>query len=273
MYGQQQHFVAAENTTACPQLVPRIIHLAWYGPSRPVFRFHHLISLVSSLRFVHPEEIMFWHDHPPKGKWWRLALRKINKSKTTLRMMQRDAPESIFGTRVIYSEHQSDIVRLEAIMQYGGIYHDLDVIILRSLDPLFCYETTMGEELPHWLCNGFIMSVANATFLRLWYDSYHTFKASHWNMHSVVMPGRIASHHPELIHVENDSIHKPNWGAVGLRQLYDPGFSYDWRSRNYAVHLCYRKYNIDHTPQSIKHLNTTMGDIFRYIFYGTSDMG
>ena len=228
---------------------------------------------MASLRFVHPDELMFWHDSPPTGKWWLLALRKINESTTTLRMMQRDAPKTIFGKPIFYSEHKSDIVRLEVITEYGGIYHDLDVIILRSLDPLFCYKTTMGEELPNWLCNGFIMSVANATFLRLWYDSYRTFNAGHWNGHSVVMPGRIASKHPDLIHVEKDTIHKPNWQAPGLRQLYHPGVFYDWQTKNYAVHLWYRKHNIDHDPDSIKQLNTTLGQIFRYIFYGKSDLG
>ena len=78
-------------------------------------------------------------------------MRKIKESTTTLRMMQRDAPKTIFGRTIVYSEHKSDIVRLEVIMKYGGVYHDLDVIIVGSLDPLFCYETTMGEEDRNWL--------------------------------------------------------------------------------------------------------------------------
>ena len=259
-------------TVECSAPVPRLVHLAWYDRSRPVFRFHHVISVMSSLRFIRPQRIMFWHDGVPTGKWWQFIRQKINESSTTLVMMQRNAPQKIFGKHIYYPEHQSDIVRLEAVMKYGGIYHDLDVVIVRPLDPLFCYNTTMGEELPRWLCNAFLMSVANATFLRLWHDSYRNFMPYVWNYNSVVMPGLIAKDHPELIHVEKDTIHKPNWEEHGLRQLYHPGVLYDWQSTNYAVHLWYRKYSAVHNPHTIKRINTTMGQVFRYIFYGKPDM-
>ena len=257
----------------CTPVVPRILHLAWYGSkTRPVFRFHHVISVMSSLRFIQPERIMFWHDEVPTGKWWTFIRQKINKTTTTLMMMQRDAPKTIFGRPVHIDAHHSDIVRLEAVMKYGGIYHDLDVVVLRPLGTLYCYQTTMGEELPNWLCNGFFMSVANATFLRLWYESYRTFKSNQWNYHSVIMPGIIAREHPGLVHVEKDTIHKPNWEDSGLRKLYDDGTFYNWTARNYAVHLWYRKHNVDYDPESIKRLNKTVGQIFRYIFHGQSDM-
>ena len=184
-------------------------------------------------------------------------------------MMQRDPLETIFDRPIGYDEHQSDVIRLEAMVKYGGIYHDLDVVILRPLDPLYCYETTLGEELPNWLCNGFIMAVPNATFLRLWYEQYRTFDSSNWNYHSVVVPGILANSHPELVHVEKDSIHKPNWEQ--LDELYQPGYLYKWKSHNYAIHLWYRKYDVEHTPDTIKQLDTTMGQIFRFIYYGKSN--
>ena len=187
-------------------------------------------------------------------------------------MMQRDAPKTIFGRPVYQDEHHSDIVRLEAVMKYGGIYHDLDVVVLQPLGKLYCYKTTMGEELPNWLCNGFFMSVANATFLSLWYESYRTFQSHQWNYHSVLMPCIIVREHPGLVHVEKDTIHKPNWEDFGLRKLYNDGTFYNWTARNYAVHLWYRFHNVDYDPESIKRLNKTVGQIFRYIFYEQSDM-
>ena len=224
---------------------------------------------MSTLRFVRPRRIFFWHDAVPTGAWWRFIRQKINESTTTLVMMQRDPPETIFDRPIGYDEHQSDVIRLEAMVKYGGIYHDLDVVILRPLDPLYCYETTLGEELPNWLCNGFIMAVPNATFLRLWYEQYRTFDSSNWNYHSVVVPGILANSHPELVHVEKDSIHKPNWEQ--LDELYQPGYLYNWKSHNYAIHLWYRKYGVEHTPDTIKQLDTTMGQIFRFIYYGKSN--
>ena len=257
----------------CTPVVPRILHLAWYGSkTRPAFRFHHVISVMSSLRFIQPERIMFWHDEVPIGKWWMFIRQKINETTTVLLMMQREAPKEIFGRPVNKSEHHSDIVRLEAVMNYGGIYHDLDVIVLRPLGKLYCYNTTMGEESRDYLCNGFFMSVANTTFLKLWHDSYHSFDSTQWGYHSVKMPGIIAKRHPGLVHVENDTIHKPSWEGPERRKLFDDGVFYNWTARNYAVHLWYRFHNVDYDPESIKRLNKTVGQIFRYIFYGKSDM-
>ena len=257
----------------CTPVVPRILHLAWYGSkTRPAFRFHHVISVMSSLRFIQPERIMFWHDEVPIGKWWTFIRQKINKTTTSLVLMQREAPKEIFGRPVTKSEHHSDIVRLEAVMKYGGIYHDLDVIVLRPLGKLYCHNTTMGEESPDYLCNGFFMSVANATFLKLWHDSYHSFDSTQWGYHSVKMPGIIAKRHPGLVHVEKDTIHKPNWEVPERRKLYEDGVFYNWTARNYAVHLWYRFHNVDYNPESIKRLNKTVGQIFRYIFYGLSYM-
>ena len=215
---------------------------------------------------------MFWHDDAPTGKWWTFTRQKIHKTTTTLAMMQRDAPTEIFGRPVVDSDHQSDIVRLEAVMKYGGIYHDLDVVILRPLRKLYSYNTTMGADHRDRLCNGFFMSAANTTFLRLWYNNYRSYQSIFWNFHSAIIPAFIARTQGGIVHVETDTIHTPNWEASGLRKLYDDGVFYNWTARNYAVHLWYRFHNVDYDPESIKRLNKTVGQIFRYIFYGKSDL-
>ena len=69
----------------CIPVVPRILHLAWYGSkTRPAFRFHHVISIMSSLRFVQPHRLMFWHDRVPTGKWWTFIRQKVNKTTTLI---------------------------------------------------------------------------------------------------------------------------------------------------------------------------------------------
>ena len=103
----------------CIPVVTRILHLAWYGSkTRPAFRFHHVISVTSSLRFIQPQRIMFWYDRVPTGKWWKFIRQKTNKTTTTLVMMQRDAPKTIFARPIYQDEHHSDIVRFEAVMKY-----------------------------------------------------------------------------------------------------------------------------------------------------------
>ena len=75
--------------------------------------------------------------------------------------------------------HKSDVIRLEQLLQTGGIYLDLDVIALRSFDRLLAVaekgKTLMGKESPNGLGNAVIVAPPNATFLRFWLDSYKTF--------------------------------------------------------------------------------------------------
>ena len=44
---------------------------------------------------------------------------------------------------------------------------------------------------------------------------------------------------------------------------------WDWEyHRNYAVHLWWRFYNVDHTPDSIRTLDSTVGQLLRKVYYG-----
>ena len=95
---------------------------------------------------------MFWYEFHPQGYWWTRILQRVPH----IIMNYRKAPESIFGNKIMVAEHRSDVVRLEVLMKYGGIYLDLDVIVLKSFDPILRYATTMGLERTGWLDNGII---------------------------------------------------------------------------------------------------------------------
>jgi hypothetical protein len=87
----------------------------------------------------------------------------------------------------------------------------------------------------------------------------------------VAVPGRIAANNRKLIHVEKDTLHKPLWTESGLKWIYGKGQNYNW-TRNYAMHLWYRKHNIDYNPKSIRSLKNTLGGIFRFIYYGSAGL-
>lgn len=178
-------------------VVPKIVHFTWYSKTKLTFRFHHFLSMLSAQKRIEPEKIMFWYEIYPKGKWWERAKKAIPQ----IEMRYRKAPMNIFGNIIRVPEHQSDIVRLEAVMKFGGIYMDLDVIALKSFDPLLVYNTTMGYETRRGLCNGIIISAPNAEFLKIWHSKYKTFNDVKWNKHSVVLPAcktcrKISKSHP-----------------------------------------------------------------------------
>ncbi|XP_074652838.1 uncharacterized protein LOC141907164 [Tubulanus polymorphus] len=245
--------------------VPNYMHYTWYHPTKLTWRFHHMISVLSAHRFNKPDKIYFWYEKYPEGPLWNKTLEMV----PNIVMKYRKKPTTVFGIPVKAAEHQSDIVRMEAILKYGGVYTDLDVVIVKSFDPLRLYDTTMGLEMEYRLCNGIIISKANSSFMRMFYDSYKDFKTDFWAYNSVEVPAKLAAKYPHLLHVEPTSLHRPNWRE--LDWIYKPGQIYDL-SNNYAVHTWFRHYEKDHTAEDIKKLNSTLGRLYRNAYYGSMEM-
>ena len=251
------------NSRQAENVVPKIVHFIWFR-SKCNFRFHQFISLLSAHKHVKPDKIYLWHDNEPCGKWWERA-----RNMMSIEMRKLAAPRSIFGHRIVIPAHQADVARLEIMKTVGGIYMDLDVVALRSWDDLLRYNITLGTESLFYLNNGVILARPATLFVDMWYESYMIFKDKLWNFNSLYVPMLLARKYPHLINVEHDSFHTPPWYKT--KWLYEQGYLYDF-SESYAVHLWYRLHNMEHNPDDIKTMNTTMGQLFRYIYYGSTDI-
>ncbi|XP_041366955.1 uncharacterized protein LOC121381677 [Gigantopelta aegis] len=191
-----------------------------------------------------------------------LKLLRGNSTKVPeLYLIHGEPSTQIYGRAVKVSEHHKDIVRLEAVLEYGGIYLDLDAMVVKPLDPLLNYEVVMGYEHENGLCNGAIIAVAWADFLKIRHLEYKSFQDKQWAEHSVHLPAVLARKHKNLIHTEERSFYRPNWEDNDLRQLYEVGQIYDLKTNNYVVHLWIRKHGIEHNSEDIQTWNTTVGHI------------
>jgi len=74
--------------------------------------------------------------------------------------------------------------------EFGGIYLDPDVLVLRSFDPLRRKSLTMGRESSASISNGIIVGRRGAVFMRLWLEAYRTFNPDVWAYHSTEVPAR-----------------------------------------------------------------------------------
>ena len=245
--------------------VPMYVHLIWFYPPGSNFRFHHLMCLMSIKLHIKPQRIILWYSHQPRGPWWAFAKKAVSE----IALVQYPAPTEVFNQSVNIVEHQSDVARLDILIKYGGIYFDLDVVALRDFEPLLRYPVTLGAETPHLLGSGVILAQPNATFLHLWKDKYRNYEPTKWNYNSVVVPMELAKRHAAIVHIEWFTIHRPNWFERDW--LYAEGKLWDW-SENFAVHLWYRTHDGDYDPITIRTLNTTVGEIFRFIYYGSPQL-
>ncbi|ELT96741.1 hypothetical protein CAPTEDRAFT_196653 [Capitella teleta] len=217
-------------------LVPNIVHYIWFTKSPTELKFFHMLSLLSAEKYLKPTAIYFHTNHEPIGEYWDEVKRKL----TTLKVVPRQPTTCLFNepiTNPVYDTSQSDLDRLAILMEHGGIYLDMDVLVIKSFDPLRKYPCTIGLENPQRVCGGIIVCAADSVFLNLWIEHFlFDYKMWTWAYMSGIVPRKIAAHYPGLIHLEEEYLQTPNGDEIdkiwGNEQ-------FDW-TKHYALHLLWR---------------------------------
>ena len=62
------------------------------------------------------------------------------------------APKTIFGRQLRRFAHQADVLRLELLQQWGGVYMDMDILVLSPLDELHRHGLHLLRLYLLWLC-------------------------------------------------------------------------------------------------------------------------
>ncbi|KAK4049664.1 hypothetical protein OIV83_003939 [Microbotryomycetes sp. JL201] len=235
------------NTTWSPtvnQQVPPYVHYV-FGLSpdfggKP-FSFIHFVCVMSALRKIKPHKIYMHHVHEPRGFYWNEIKKAIEDSTTTelVLIKQRDVTH-IYGNPVEHYAHKADVLRLEALRNYGGIYLDIDVLVLKDLGPLYRHATVMAMESqpdtnptlpPSGLCNAVILSRPYSPFISRWMETYRSFSKEKWATHSVTTPWDLARAYPSEVTVLNKfAFFWPIWHDDHLR-LVHRSLSYPFHSK------------------------------------------
>jgi hypothetical protein len=250
-------------------MIPNIFHFIYFFPesekSNYEFPLAQYLCVKSAYEVNKPEKIFFYLNYEPNGFWWE-------KLKQIIIIKKIKPPLEIFGNKLFHPAHQSDVLRIELLKEYGGIYLDLDTICKKPFKSLLKYNFVMGKQ-GKWrsmgLCNGVILSEENSEFLSIWYNEYRTFRSNghdkYWAEHSVQRPLILSRKFPELIHVEPyDSFHFPLYYSTSLRKLFKKNIDY---KNAYCHHLwggiSFEKYLNNLTVDYIKEVDTTYNVIAR----------
>ena len=211
-------------------MIPNIIHFIFglksdFGGKG--FSYIHYLAVVTAWKVNQPEKMFLHYAYEPSGEWW-------DKAKPYLTLNQVVPPKEIFGRPLKHFAHQADVLRLEMLMQHGGIYLDMDVVCINSFGPLLRKGFVMGREPEAGLCNAVILASADAEFLRIWYEQYREFDGTRWGYHSVALPLQLATQHPSMIQIQdeysfffpmhNDPAHTDLWGdrpPWAQRQIFE----------------------------------------------------
>ena len=109
-------------------MIPKVIHYCWFGHGEKPELARKCIA--SWKKFCPDYEIIEWNE----GNF--------------------DVKQNGY-TQMCYEEKKyaflSDYVRLLVVAEYGGIYFDTDVELLKSLDQLLDHEAFFGFETPEYM--------------------------------------------------------------------------------------------------------------------------
>ncbi len=219
--------------------IPKILHFCFgmtadFG-GKP-FGLAHYVSVRSAIEQIKPREVFVYYQYEPDTDWWRQLLPRITAVKI-------EAPVAIFGNPIAHPAHRADVVRLEKLIERGGIYLDCDVLVQKSFDDLLSYSVVLGQQgrvENFGLANAIILAERNAPFLLRWYREYRTFRGDgnhHWDEHSVVLPLYLSRKFPAEIKVlPFDAFFYPLWTADHVEWMFDSTRPIDL-SRTYANHF------------------------------------
>jgi len=126
--------------------VPTIIHQTWRDSDTIPMNWQ---QASNSCRSFHPNyEYRLWTD------------------KDARRLIEKEFP-CLLSTFDLYPYdiQRADVIRLIVLYVYGGIYLDLDIICLKSLDQLRRYKFVLPRTRPVGLSNDFIIAEPKHPFL------------------------------------------------------------------------------------------------------------
>lgn len=246
-------------------MIPNIIHFIFglvddFG--KKPFSIIHYLAIKSADEINKPDNIYLYYNFLPTGYWWD---RVINED--LIELVSIDNFSDIFGNKLRHYAHKADVLRLMILIEYGGIYLDIDTICLKPLNPFLSNNCSMGEEecngVKYGLCNAVIIAEKNSLFLKYWLATYKYFRSKghdkYWGEHSIIVPFRISKLFPNLINVLPSSyFFYPSYSERDLRLLFKYNISIDnsfvihlWENVSYDAYLQYLN------EENIKELDTT----------------
>ena len=267
----------SEDIPPPPQRIPNKLHFV-FGLSEDFggkpWKLCHYLAVKSAIELNKPEKAYFYYKHKPTGKWFE-------KLEDKLDLVQIEPPKEIFGNPLLHVAHQTGVIRLQVLLEEGGVYMDVDTISKKPFTNLLHHKCVLGiQGTPggniEGLCDGVILAEKDSEFLKHWLLSYKSHRSKgrdqYWAEHAVQMPYTLSKQYPHLLHIEPySSFHYPLYhgdepitSTHGLKVLFEQDHDFE---KAYCHHvwesMTWEPYLKDLTTEKIKNNKTTYNNIAR----------
>jgi hypothetical protein len=241
-------------------VIPNILHycfnMAPESGDKPWSLVHH-VCVASAVERIKPEACFFYCGYEPVGQWWDLTRQMVT-------VVKIEPPRSIFGNPISHPAHRADVVRLERLIDKGGIYLDCDVLVHRDFGDLLSHSCVLGSQGDRGLCNAVIIAESGAPFVRKWYAEYKSFRdmklGGQWDQHSVQVPLKLSREFPdEVVILPPNAFFLPSWRESGIYEMFGSRTSINL-SGKYANHLweaaAWGEYLQGLTPKRVRRIDS-----------------
>jgi hypothetical protein len=254
-------------------MIPKVIHY-FFGLredfcGKPFTDFHYL-NILSAWKLNPDYKIKVYYYYEPDC-WQFKALY------TFCEVIKLDSlPNTINGKSIKWGEHVCGYLRVNKLLEEGGIYLDTDVVCIKPFDDLLDFDCIMGLEyaskLTWGLCDATILASKGSKFMSLWKDNYDNYyDQDSWNTDAVVVPYELAVRNPKTIRmVPPDFFFKYPWDNFGFTMIFKAISPLDYA---YTMHLYesrpghYREL-CKYTVESVPTMKSTLAYIYRKVIFG-----
>ena len=167
-----------------------MIHFIWLTQpgSRP-FSFINSLAVLAAVSH-HLDPIIMWCNEVPKNNpnWYMV--------KDLFEVRPVELPTEIGGVPLEPIQYKADVLRLQILQKFGGIYLDTDTLLLKGLHPLMDKEMVLARESSDSLAMSPIICKPGADFINVWLQRIPAaLEVGTWAYHAVNLPVEISKYH------------------------------------------------------------------------------
>lgn len=185
-------------------MIPKIIHYCWFGGQKP----KNVVRCIDNWKRMLPEyKIIEW-----------------NQANFDIEQLQytREAYEAKKYAFV------SDVARVKALSEYGGIYLDTDVVLFNTFDSILHHRCVFGFEEGCYVATSFMASEAAHPIMKRFYDEYRdiSFYDERGNIRSLTNVARLTKMLDEYGLRRDDSLQELDDGMMVYPQEFFSPYDY-----------------------------------------------
>jgi FkbM family methyltransferase len=225
---------------SCPS-IPKIIHLLFFGETE-FFNFHHR-CVHSMIQYMPDYEIRIHSaKEPVNNKYWDDL-----KKQPTVKIVKIDVPQFFDGFELKHFQYKADVVRLEVLYEQGGVYLDLDMLIVKPFHEVFNSGHSFyisKERTGHdCLINAFLAAKPKNEFIKIWLNEFKSgLRLGIWAHHIRDSNKKLLDEHPHYEHkyrikiLEGDVFMPFHWQDTEAF-LRSETHDYEFKEGSYGTHL------------------------------------